>query len=337
MLGAAFNETYSVAGVNAALIALMLVLPALLVGYVRQASRRVSADFALRRLEAFELDRAEVQYRKISQRMSEIDRLAKSGTGSLWKRLRHRADISQQYRAELDDSAHRRASPARLDHAVQAAADPAAAHLGARDQQPLRVRQFAGVLSDDFGARDRLHLFLRATAVGAGPRLHARDRHPLEAVRRRAPALRQRDHVRVRADAGAAALRHAAGKLYSDHRMQTKALRDFAVADPDRLVQDDTPITAALDDPLLFESNGSDNCFAILGLSPAATADEIKEAYRTKIRLSHPDRVHGLAPAFRLLAEAETKKLNAAYEEALVAIQVAEPVRSRTRARQSLK
>ncbi len=29
-----------------------------------------------------------------------------------------------------------------------------------------------------------------------------------------------------------------------------------------------------------------------------STADEIKEAYRTKIRLSHPDRVHGLAPAF---------------------------------------
>ena len=33
-------------------------------------------------------DRAEAQYRKISQRITEIDGLAKSGTGSLWKRLR---------------------------------------------------------------------------------------------------------------------------------------------------------------------------------------------------------------------------------------------------------
>src|SRR5262249_33026804 len=69
-------------------------------------------------------------------------------------------------------------------------------------------------------------------------------------------------------------------QLYSDHRTQTKVLRDFAGADPDRLAQDDAPINVELDDPLLFESSGSDNCFAILGLSPAATADEIKEAYR---------------------------------------------------------
>ena len=45
MLGAAFNQTYSVAVANAALIALTLVLPALLVGYVRQATRRVTANF----------------------------------------------------------------------------------------------------------------------------------------------------------------------------------------------------------------------------------------------------------------------------------------------------
>ena len=106
-------------------------------------------------------------------------------------------------------------------------------------------------------------------------------------------------------------------KLYSDHRMQTKALRDFAGADPDKLLQDDAPSMAQFDDLLAFDLNGRDDCFAILGLSPAATADEIKEAYRAKVRLSHPDRVHGLAPAFRMLAESETKRLNVAYEEAL--------------------
>ena len=77
-------------------------------------------------------------------------------------------------------------------------------------------------------------------------------------------------------------------------------------------------------DPLHADPNGSDNCFVILGLSPAATEDEIKDAYRAKVRQNHPDRVHGLAPAFHALAEAETKKLNMAYEEALVVIQGAD-------------
>jgi hypothetical protein len=108
-------------------------------------------------------------------------------------------------------------------------------------------------------------------------------------------------------------------KLYSDHRMQTKALREFAGADPDKLIQVDAPATQPLEEALIFEPSSSDNCFAILGISPAATADEIKEAYRAKIRQSHPDRVHSLAPAFRVLAEAETKKLNAAYEDVVAA------------------
>ena len=194
MLGAAFNETYLMAAVNAALLALTMVLPALLVGYARQATRRMSADFSLRRLEAFELDRAEAQYRKISQRMAEIDRIAKSGTGSFWKRLRHRAEIMQQYRAELED--------------LRANARHLRASIILFRRRPIRrlrswvhmissrfaLRQFAGVLPDAPRARDRLHLLLGAAAVGEGPHHHARNRHPLEAVRR-APAVRQRHHV----------------------------------------------------------------------------------------------------------------------------------------------
>jgi hypothetical protein len=325
MLGAAFNEMYLVAGVNAAMIALMMVLPALLVGYVRQATRRVSADFALRRLEAFELDRAEIQYRKIAQRIGEINRLAKSGTGSLWKRLRHRADIKQQYRAELDDlrtnARHLRAS------------------IMLFRRRPIRrLRAWVHLISSRFAFGSSLASYLTILVPAivfiyfSEQPLWAQDlASTLESTILWKPFDDER-LLYVNAITSALVLMLAPllyvtrrARLYSDHRMQTKALRDFAVADPDRLVQDDTPITAELDDPLLFESNGSDNCFAILGLSPAATADEIKEAYRTKIRLSHPDRVHGLAPAFRTLAEAETKKLNAAYEEALVAIQVAEP------------
>ena len=63
--------------------------------------------------------------------------------------------------------------------------------------------------------------------------------------------------------------------------------------------------------------------FSVLEVSPSATIEEIKEAYKAKIKQNHPDRVHGMAPTFRELAEVETKKLNAAYEEALISFRLA--------------
>jgi hypothetical protein len=322
MLGAAFNETYSIAAVNATLVALTLVLPVLLVGYVRQATRQVSADFSLRRLEAFELDRAELQYRKVWQRMGEIDRLAKSGTGSFWKRLRYRTEIRQQYRAEYEDL---RANGRHLRASI----------ILFRRRPIQRLRAWVHVISSRsaFGSSLASYLTILVPATVfiyfSEQPLWAQD---LASTLESAILWKPFDDERllyVNAITSSFVLMLAPllymtrrARLYSDHRIETKALRDFAGADPDRLVQDDAPISTQLDDPLVFETSGSDNCFAILGLSPAATADEIKEAYRNKIRVNHPDRVHGLAPAFRSLAEAETKKLNAAYEEALVAIQV---------------
>ena len=194
MLGAAFSETYLTAAVNAALLALTMVLPALLVGYVRQAMRRVSADFSLRRLEAFELDRAEAQYRKISQRMAEIDRLAKSGTGSLWKRLRHRAEIKHQHRVELED--------------LRANARLLRASIVLFRRRPIRrLRSWVHMISSRFAFGSSLASYLTLLVPATvfiyfseqplwaqELATHARHRHPLEAVRR-APALRQRAHL----------------------------------------------------------------------------------------------------------------------------------------------
>lgn len=322
MLGAAFIETSSVPVVNSALIALTLVLPALLFGYVRQATRRVSADFSLRRLEAFELDRAETQYRKICQRMAEIERLAKGGIGSLWKRLRHRIEIRRQYRAEVED--------------LQAAARLLRSSIILFRRRPIqRLRTWVHAIASRFAFAGSLASYLTILVPAtvfiyfSEQPLWARE---LASTLETAILWKTFDERLLYVNAITssfvlmlAPLLYATRrmKLYSDHRMQTKALRDFAVADPDRLMHDDTP--RLLGDPMLFELNASDNCFAILGISPAATLDEIKDAFRTKVRQTHPDRVHGLAPAFRALAEAETKKLTVAYEEALVAIQSMEP------------
>ena len=50
----------------------------------------------------------------------------------------------------------------------------------------------------------------------------------------------------------------------------------------------------------------------VLEVSPDTGMDEIRGAYRRKIRQYHPDRLSGVAPEFLDLAERRTKALNAA-------------------------
>jgi len=59
------------------------------------------------------------------------------------------------------------------------------------------------------------------------------------------------------------------------------------------------------------------NWFKVLGLKKSASIDEVKKAYKALIRQNHPDRVQDMSPAFKELAETETKKLNIAYRQAL--------------------
>jgi curved DNA-binding protein CbpA len=61
-----------------------------------------------------------------------------------------------------------------------------------------------------------------------------------------------------------------------------------------------------------------------LGVSQLATLEEIKQAYKAKIKQNHPDRVHGMSSIFRELAEAQTKRLNSAYEDALMSLRLYE-------------
>jgi hypothetical protein len=65
-------------------------------------------------------------------------------------------------------------------------------------------------------------------------------------------------------------------------------------------------------------SDQAEDWIAVLGVSAFPTINEVKNAYKVLIRQSHPDRVQHMSPALRMLAEAEAKKINAAYRRALL-------------------
>ncbi|MDH5621159.1 MAG: DnaJ domain-containing protein, partial [Gammaproteobacteria bacterium] len=53
-----------------------------------------------------------------------------------------------------------------------------------------------------------------------------------------------------------------------------------------------------------------------LGVSPDATNDEVKKAYRRLMNISHPDKISGSDPGREVIAEAErrTREVRSAYE-----------------------
>lgn len=66
-----------------------------------------------------------------------------------------------------------------------------------------------------------------------------------------------------------------------------------------------------------YKSQNSDLWYNILEVKKDASLQEIKKAYRKKILQYHPDKVSCLGKEFQILAEEKTKKINAAYNEAL--------------------
>jgi DnaJ-domain-containing protein 1 len=66
--------------------------------------------------------------------------------------------------------------------------------------------------------------------------------------------------------------------------------------------------------------------FDVLLVAPSASADEIKQAYRRRMAEYHPDKVSQLGVDLRLLADAKTKEINIAYQEAIKACAYRRPM-----------
>lgn len=305
--------------VNALVLALWPVLPVLVLGYSRQSivARRIRPEFSLRKSESIELDRAVLLYSKVCCRLNELRLREERPLG--WRVFLYRQpDTFQQDADELEDleahAQHLRATIARLRH------------------QPLkRLRSWLHIKSSQFAFGRALaahvigfalvliiafHVFeqsawadefmsggsnvliwypvderlLYSNAVGAG----------FAAVA--APAFYLMRRVRLR-------------RQYS---LEFHVLKDLANTAPSELIGLTQTEEAAQDPAQQADKNC--NWFAILGVSESPTIEEVRKAYKALIRQNHPDRVHDMSPVFRKLAESETKKINAAYRQALESV-----------------
>jgi hypothetical protein len=310
--------------VNAVLLALWAAPLGFVVGYVRQArtARRIRPQFTLRQSEVAELDRAVRLYDQVCRRLEASEQQADTPT-RFWRVLFDRTDDVRQAEAEERDdlqahAQHLRGTIARLRHrplqrlhawvhaaSAQSALAGAIAAYGAALALAVAVPQAPGQAA-------------WADELNAGAR-HALAWYPLDARLFYANAVAA--GFAVAAAALFYLLRRA--RLRRDYELEICAFKDLAYSDPRRPAAPspaDQVASEASQWTEANENNANDAWFAVLGLSPVATIEDVKDAYKTLIKQNHPDRVHGMSPVFRMLAEAETKKINAAYRQALVCV-----------------
>jgi hypothetical protein len=60
---------------------------------------------------------------------------------------------------------------------------------------------------------------------------------------------------------------------------------------------------------------GAGDPYKILDIPPGATQEQIRSAYKKLAHMYHPDKVQGLAPEYRQIADQKMKAINAAYEQ----------------------
>src|SRR5580700_3782816 len=280
--------------VNAVVLALWAALPGLILGYIRQArmARRIGPHFALRKSEAAELDRAVALYDQVCRRLETIGHPAETLI-RFWRALFDRAD-------DIPDADER--------DDLQAHAQHLRGTIARLKRRPLQ----------------RLHSWVHAASAQSAWADELNPRHAL--------AWYPLDARLFYANAAAAGIAAAAAALFyllrrarlrRDYELEICAFKDLACSDLRRPAEPPAEDQAAFDPSQWTEANennANDSWFTVLGLSPMATIEDAKDAYKTLIKQNHPDRVHDMAPIFRALAEAETKKINAAYRQALACL-----------------
>jgi hypothetical protein len=295
--------------------------------YCLISARRTGVQLSLGRLEEFELERAVLLYGRAVGRLQDIRAEEQRIKAGVLARCRHRKQTRRRFAAELQDlrcyRAHLRSTILRL-----------------RSRPMQRFRRWLHRDSFCFALSRSLTLCLLVLVILTSCTYLAEQPELLsllggDAIPSALVGLQSLDDRMLDAGPiGAVVLAVATPVFYFyrrtslrfAHRRQFRNLKKFAGTDPDKLVLQAPPIApAAPEEPLrsMPDIAVETTWFSILGVSPSAGIDEVKQAYKLKIKQNHPDRVRDMSPLFRELAEAETKKLNAAYDEAMAALQAA--------------
>jgi hypothetical protein len=323
MPGGLFTESVALALSDAALLALAAALPTLFVLYVRvrlQAGN-VRPDLALGKLEEIELRRATLLYEKTIKRREEIYRQRKPLRRPWRAAFRARTEFRKQFAAELQE----------LDCYAR---DLSATIVRLRSRPLQRVKSWIHLNSTRFALGRALCfyclllLLLSAVSYDPVPLLWAVGVASFATLSQ----LQVLDGGLLLANAIAAGfvalvmpplyvVRRA--QLHRWNEFEIRNLRTFAAAGPEPSTDqepggEEAPQETADGPPVAPVTTEEAAWFDVLGVSPLATIDDVKQAYKTLVKRNHPDRVQGMSPVFIAIAEAETKKINSAYAEALM-------------------
>jgi hypothetical protein len=324
---------------NPGLLAPLAALPIFSAGYLRYriSARGIGFNFQLRQLESVELERSLLLYRKVFDRLSEIRKAAEDVEGTLLARYQQRKTLRRKFADEREDleqyAAHLRSAIFRL-----------------RGKPVLRFKSWRHILSAQFALGRSLVSYFAICSAGLIAFNCMEQQLLLDPVDLNFEILPLWNWISsplLYANWAAAGFMlvmmpvlylYRRARLHAAHRAKLRSLKEFAHADPDRLIQqlrvDDEACDKIEDEADDIPCQPSDEagetltCFAVLGIPPSATIEQVKEAYKLQVKQNHPDRVQGMSLAFRELAEAQTKKLNVAYEEALGALRARESMAS---------